>query len=119
MKTLGNIIWFLFGGFESALCWLIFGVLWCITIVGIPLGRQCFKFASLSVFPFKKEVKYSGGGASLIANILWLLFTGIEMFLTNAAAGIFFAVTIVGIPFAKQYFKLAKLSLMPFGAEIV
>ena len=73
MKTIGNILWFLFGGLIGGLSWVLAGCLWCITIVGIPVGLQCFKFASLAFFPFGKEVVYGGGGFSLLVNILWLL----------------------------------------------
>ena len=118
MKFLGNVLWFIFGGVVSGLTWWIVGCLWCITIIGIPIGRQCFKIAGLSFFPFGKEVIYGGGAASLIANIFWLLLTGIPMAIANAVWGCVLCVTIIGIPFGKQFFKLAKLSLMPFGATI-
>ena len=118
MKMLGNLLWFIFGGLEMGIAWLAAGILWSLTIVGIPLGKQCFKFAGLSFFPFKKDIEYGGGTVSLIANVLWLLFTGIPMAIANLVIGALLCVTIVGIPFGKQYFKLAKLSLMPFGAEI-
>jgi hypothetical protein len=66
MGCLGNVLWFICGGFLSGLSWCISGCLWCITIVGIPIGMQCFKFAALSFFPFGKEVTYGGGGISFI-----------------------------------------------------
>ena len=72
MKVLGNIVWFLCGGFVTALAWWLSGLLCCITVVGIPLGKQCFKFARLSLAPFGKEVDFGGGAPSLIANILWI-----------------------------------------------
>lgn len=118
MRLLGNIIWLLFGGIESGLSWILAGCLWCITIVGIPIGLQCFKFASIAFWPFGKEIVYGGGTVSLIANIFWLIFSGIPMALGYAIAGLVFCITIIGIPFGMQFFKLAKLALMPFGAEI-
>ena len=118
MGTLGNVLWFLFGGIFSGLSWCFCGILWCITIIGIPIGKQCFKFADVAFFPFGKEIKYGGGAFSLIANILWLLLTGLWMALGYLIAGLVFCVTIIGIPFGLQMFKLAKLSLMPFGASI-
>ncbi len=99
--------------------WLLAGVLWCITIVGIPLGTQCFKFASLSFFPFGKEVEYGGGVGSLLLNVLWLILTGIPMAVGSAVMGCVLCVTIIGIPFGLQHFKIAKLALMPFGARII
>ncbi len=100
------------------LSWFFVGVLWCITIVGIPIGRQCFKLAGLAFFPFGKEVTYGGGGGSLIANILWIVFGGLMLAAEAAIMGIVFCITIIGIPFGKQCFKLAKLALMPFGATV-
>ena len=119
MKTIGNILWFIFGGFFSGLAWLISGAIWCITIIGIPYGVQCFKFASLSFWPFGKDVRYGGGAVSTLANIIWVIFFGIWMAIGNAVVGLIWCITIVGIPFGKQFFKIAKLSLTPFGAEIV
>ncbi|MCL2281476.1 MAG: YccF domain-containing protein [Dehalococcoidia bacterium] len=118
MKVLGNIIWFVFGGFWMALGWLLVGVLWCISIIGIPIGLQAFKIAKLSIFPFGKRVNTSSKTTSLILNILWLIFGGISLAISSFIIGCLFCITIIGIPFGKQHFKLAKLALMPFGATI-
>ena len=119
MGCLGNVLWFIFGGFLSGLSWLLAGILWCVTIAGIPVGMQCFKFASLSFFPFGKEIRYGGGAGSLLLNILWLVLSGLPLALESAVLGCLLCVTIVGIPFGLQHFKIAKLALMPFGAEII
>jgi len=118
MGTLGNIIWFVCGGFISGLSWILAGVIWCATLVGMPVGVQCFKFASLAFWPFHKEVAYGGGLGSMIANLIWLIVSGIPMAIENVVLGFLWCITIVGIPFGKQFFKLAKLSLMPFGAAV-
>lgn len=118
MGCLGNILWFIFGGFVSGLSWLAAGLLWCITIIGIPIGVQCFKFASLSFFPFGKEVEYGGGTVSLLVNIIWLLVTGIPLAVEQALLGCLLCITVIGIPFGLQEFKLAKLALMPFGSTV-
>ena len=118
MKTLGNILWFLTGGIVLGLSWAFLGILWCITIVGIPLGKQCFKFAKLSFFPFGKEISFEGGAGSVLLNILWVVFGGIEIAVESALLGVIFCITLIGIPFGKQCFKIAKLALMPFGAKI-
>ena len=119
MRFLGNLLWLILGGFIAGLSWILTGILLCITVVGIPLGVQCFKFAKLAFCPFGKEVIYGGGAVSLLANILWLLFIGLWMAIASAAAGLVLYITIIGIPFGKQYFKLARLWLMPFGASVV
>lgn len=118
MSILGNILWIICGGLISGLSWLLAGLLWCISIIGIPYGLQCFKFASLSFAPFGKEVEYGGGVPSLIANIIWVIFFGIPMAIEHITLGIILCITIIGIPFGLQFFKLAKLSLMPFGTSV-
>ncbi len=119
MSILGNILWFVFGGAISGLSWCLAGVLWCISIVGIPVGLQCFKIAGLTFFPFGKEVIYGGGAGSLLLNVLWIILSGLPLALEHLVFGAILCVTIVGIPFGLQQFKLAKLALMPFGAAVV
>ena len=118
MSTLGNVLWFVFAGFWQGLCWIFVGCLWCVTIIGIPIGMQCFKMAGLSFFPFGKEVEYGGGAPSFVLNILWIIFGGLELALGIFVNGLVLCITIVGIPFGLQCFKQAKLALMPFGATI-
>lgn len=118
MSFFGNLLWFIFGGFFSGLSWLFSGLFWCITIIGIPYGKQCFKFAKLSFCPFGKDVEYGGGPISLIVNVIWIIFFGIPMAIENAIFGCLWCITIVGIPFGLQFFKIAKLSLAPFGTKV-
>ena len=118
MRLIGNILWFVFGGFISGLAWVLSGIIWCITIIGIPYGRQCFKFASLSFWPFGKEIVYGGGAFSFIVNVIWFLLFGLWMGIGNFLIGCLWCITIIGIPFGKQFFKIAKLSLAPFGARV-
>lgn len=119
VSCLGNLIWFLFGGFWNGLAWLLIGILWSLTIVGLPIGRQCFKLAKMSSFPFGKDIVYHDSNVSLILNIIWLIFGGIELAIVHLASALILFVTIVGIPFAKQQMKLAQLALFPFGTEII
>ena len=118
MGCLGNLLWFVLGGAIMGLSWLFIGILWCISIVGIPIGMQCFKFASLAFFPFGKEVKYGGGAGSLILNILWLLLGGLALAAEAAVIGVALCITVIGIPFGMQCFKIAKFALMPFGSSV-
>lgn len=119
MRLLGNLLWCLLGGLFSALSWALAGLLWCITIIGIPVGLQCFKFAFLSLFPFGKEILYAGGAPSLLLNILWLVFSGLPLAIGHAIWGCLLCITIVGIPFGLQFFKIARLALFPFGSRVV
>lgn len=118
MRFFANILWFICGGF---ICWLeyvLLGLLLCITIVGIPFGIQCFKFAELCAMPFGKELRYTMGPTSVLGNILWIALVGWETALTELVIGAVLCLTIVGIPFGVQFFKLAGLSLMPFGSHV-
>lgn len=119
MRLLGNIIWMLFGGIFTALYWFVVGCVFCVTIIGIPLGRQAFKMASLTLAPFGKTIEYGGGAPSLIANIFWVILAGVPMAFSYLAAGCINCLTIVGMPFGLQAFKMAKLSLLPFGARVL
>ena len=117
MKTLGNILWFLLTGLETGLAWFFLGILWCITIIGIPFGKQCFKLAKLSFWPIGAQVD-TDFGAHPIANVIWLIFGGIGLALGYLFVGVLWCITIIGIPFGKQCFKLAKLAATPFGAKV-
>ena len=88
-RFLGNIVWFILYGFISGLAWLFIGLLWCITIVGIPVGIQCFKLSCVSFFPFGKNILLGTKTSSVILNILWIVFGGLELALGYLAAGIF------------------------------
>jgi len=119
MSAIGNILWIVLGGgIFLFLEYLLAGLILCITIIGIPFGVQSVKLSLLALLPFVKEVKQSESGAgclSILMNILWILIGGIVIALTHLVFGILCAVTIIGIPFAKQHMKLAALSLTPFG----
>jgi uncharacterized membrane protein YccF (DUF307 family) len=118
MHTIGNIFWLIFGGFLLALFWVIAGILCCITLIGIPFGIQCFKLSALSFWPFGKVITYGNMGVgSLLGNILWLILVGWELALAHVFVGIFFFITIIGIPFGIQSMKLAQVALFPFGAS--
>lgn len=117
MGLIGNILWFIFGGFWQGLSWLLIGCLWCLTIVGIPIGKQCFKLARIAFFPFGKRIEYSGKAVSLLLNILWIIFGGIPLAFAAIGNGMILCLTILGIPFGLQCFKFAQLALMPFGAK--
>ena len=120
MKTIGNILWFLLGGFLLALLWTLAGMLLCLTLIGIPFGLQCFKNASLMLHPFGYDVVYGTIGVpSFLGNLIWIFLLGWELAVASLAAGFLCCITIVGIPFGLQSFKFARLALMPFGAKIV
>jgi len=122
MRTLGNVLWFVFAGAWLALGYAVCGLVLCLTIVGIPFGLQAFKLASFSLWPFGRTVEPavgSGGIVEIVVNLLWLVVFGWELFLAHIGAGLLLCLTIVGIPFGLQAFKLSVLSLWPFGREIV
>src|SRR5215218_9511572 len=122
MNTLGNLIWLLFGGLYSALFYCIGGVVLCATIIGIPFGLQCFKIAGFVLWPFGRmavNTNRSSGCVSLVLNLIWLFCGGFWIAITHIVFGLLLAITIIGIPFARQHFKLIEVSLMPFGKTIV
>jgi len=122
MKILGNIIWLIFGGFIIALQYIVSSILLMITIIGIPFGLQTLKFAVLAMWPFGSKVveKPSGGGCiSTMMNVIWIFIGGFWICISHLFWGILFCITIVGIPFGKQHFKLAHIALVPFGRQIV
>ena len=121
MKILGNLIWLLFGGFIVAIEYFVSSILLMVTIIGIPFGLQTLKLASLAIWPFGRDAvpTHQGTGClSTVMNVLWLLCGGIWIALTHLIFGILLAITIIGIPFAKQHLKLAAIGLTPFGREI-
>jgi uncharacterized membrane protein YccF (DUF307 family) len=122
MNTIGNIIWLIFGGLYSAFFYFIGGFALCLTIIGIPFGLQCFKLAGLMLWPFGKSVVPANGNNGCLAtllNIVWVLCGGIWLALGHIFFGILLYITIIGIPFGRQHFKLVEISLMPFGKRIV
>ena len=118
MRIISNIIWVLFGGIWLALLWALCGVILCITIVGIPLGIQCFKAAKLSFAPYGKRVELNFTEHP-IANTVWAVLGGWEMALVYFFVGVLNCITIIGISRGIQCFKIMKLAFFPFGAEVV
>ncbi len=119
MSFIGNLLWIVFGGIIVSIAWAIAGLVLCVTVIGIPFGMQCFKIAGLTLIPFGRDVEIGDFGAfGLLGNILWILAFGWELFLLHTVLAFLLGITIVGLPFAKQHIKLAKLALVPFGARI-
>ena len=122
MNFLGNLIWLIFGGLFSAIGYFVGGFVLCLTIIGIPFGLQCFKLGILMFWPFGRQVvssTSSTGCLSLALNIIWILCGGLWLAIGHIVFGILLFITIIGIPFARQHFKMVEVALMPFGKEIV
>ena len=121
MNLLGNLLFFLFGGFIIFLGYVLGGIVLCLTIIGIPFGVQCFKLAGGVLAPFGREVREKdppSGTLALIMNIIWIILPGLELAIMHLCLAAFFALTIVGIPLASQHIKLLPLALLPFGREV-
>lgn len=121
MNILGNIIWIVFGGLIIFLMYVTSSILLCLTIIGIPFGIQTLKLSMLALVPFGKDVLYKKnepGCLSTIMNIIWILIGGLWISIVHFVFGLLLAITIIGIPFALQHFKLGMLALTPFGKEI-
>ena len=122
MNLIGNIIWVIFGGILLSLGYLFGGLVLCLTIVGIPFGVQIMKLGMFALWPFGGEVvqnKTPMGCVSILLNVLWIIFGGIEVAIGHLTMGVIFCITIIGIPFGMQHFKLMVLALMPFGHTVV
>ena len=113
MRTIGNILWFIFGGLLGGLAWVFAGCIWCITIIGIPIGLQCFKFATLAFWPFGKEIVYGTGMFSFLVNLIWIVFFGWEMALGNLIVGCiwFYKTSLFKCPVV---YSVAREALSPF-----
>lgn len=121
MKFLGNILWLVFGGLLVAFYYWIVGLLTCVTIVGIPFGIQLIKMGTFALWPFGHEVTSGpndSGCLAIIMNVIWILIGGIEIAMLHLTFGVILCITIVGIPFGLQHFKMAFLALVPFGKQI-
>ncbi|MBV8251252.1 MAG: YccF domain-containing protein [Chitinophaga sp.] len=121
MSLIGNLIWLIFGGFFCALGYFVVGFGFCITIIGIPFGLQCFKIGLLTLMPFGAQVRerqQPTGCLSTLFNIIWIFAGGIWIALGHLVFGLLLAITIIGIPFARQHFKLLTLTFAPFGKEV-
>ena len=117
-----NLLWLVFGGIFTAIEYLVASLLMMITIIGIPFGMQTLKMASLALWPFGKTVRsgeHSGGCLYILMNVLWIFLGGIWICLSHLAFGVVLCITIIGIPFGLQHFKLAGLALTPFGKDII
>ncbi len=121
MSFLGNVVWFVFGGFFVCLGYVIGGLAMCLTVVGIPFGLQNIKLGFASLAPFGKRVVEGPNANSplrLIFNLIWMVLFGWGIALAHLSSAIFLALTIVGIPFALQHLKMVPLALLPFGREL-
>ena len=122
MSLLGNLIWLLFGGLITAIEYFVASIVLMITIIGIPFGIQTLKLGMLALWPFSQKVVPSpsnGGCLNTLMNIIWILVGGLWIAATHLIFGLLLAITIIGIPWARQHFKLAGLALTPFGYDVV
>lgn len=122
MNLVLNIIWIICGGFIICLEYILSSLLLMCTIVGIPFGIQTFKLGILSLCPFGYEVRSTptaGGCLGTLMNVLWIFLGGIWICISHLFFGLLLCITIIGIPFGRQHFKLATLALTPFGKEVV
>ena len=118
MSFIGNLIWLIFGGFLAGLGYILGGLALCLTIVGIPFGMQAIQLGIATMAPFGKEVRANertGGLLSLIFDGIWLVVVGWGIAMAHLLGGVILAITIVGLPFAKQHFKLVPVALFPFN----
>lgn len=129
MRTIGNILWFIFGGFFMGLAWWFYAVLAFVSIVGIPWGRACFVLGKFAFWPFGREAinrreltQRSDIGTSAfgtVGNVIWFILAGLWLAIGHVISAVFLTITIIGIPFAIQHIKLAGIALAPIGKTVV
>ena len=121
MKVLGNLCWLILGGLLVALIYYIVGLLLCITIIGIPFGVQLFKLGTYALWPFGHQLVDGPGQPgclSIVMNLIWILTGWWEIAAIHLLCGLVFCLTIVGIPFGLQHFKMILPAVFPFGKQI-
>lgn len=121
MSCLGNLIWLIFGGFMAGIGYILGGLVVCLTIVGAPFGVQAIKLGTATMFPFGRKLEVTAEASQplyVTLNILWAIFFGWEIAVAHLVSALLLAITIVGLPFARQHIKLLPLSLAPFGREL-
>ena len=121
MKFLGNILWLVFGGILIALIYYLVSLVMCITLIGIPFGMQLFKLGTYSLRPLGHELvngPNEPGCVSVVMNLIWILCGWFEIAILHLIFGLLFCITVVGIPWGLQHFKMAIASIFPFGKEI-
>jgi len=121
MATLGNVIWFLLFGLWLGLSWLMAGIIFCCTIIGIPFGIASFRIAQFAFFPFGKDVVSTGdaGACTFLVNVIWVVVAGVWLWIAAVVAGVCFCITLIGIPFGIACFRIAKVSFAPLGKKII
>ena len=121
MRTIGNILWFIFAGLWLAIGYFVAGIVMCILIITIPFGIASFRIAGYALWPFGRVVvrKPTAGTASFVGNVIWFILAGLWLAIGQIVTGIALCITIIGIPFGIASFKLAGLALAPFGKMIV
>lgn len=129
MRTLGNILWLIFGGFLMGLGWWLAGLIAAITIVGLPWAKACFVIGQFAFLPFGKEAvnrkdltqqdDIGTGALGLVGNVIWFIFAGWWLAVGHLCSALACFVTIIGIPFGIQHIKLALIALAPIGKTIV
>ena len=121
MNLLGNIVWLVLGGFLTSVLYFLGGLVMCVTIIGIPFGVKIMKLGLLAFWPFGRDVIMdpASGCLTTVFNVLWIALGWWEIAVVHVFFGALLYITIIGIPFGKQHFKLARLSLLPFGCRIV
>ena len=122
MKTIGHILWFVLSGLWLAIGYFLAGLVCCITIIGIPFGIQAFKLAGFALWPFGRTVVRQQTESSVLEtvfNVIWLLLFGWGLFIAALGTALLLCITIIGIPFAVQAWKIGVLGLWPFGREVI
>ena len=121
MRLVLNVLWLVLSGFWMFIAYIVVGVLWCITVIGIPFGVASFRIGVFALWPFGRTIvkKPSAGVGSGIGNVFWFVLSGVWLAIGHAVTGALLCITIIGIPLGLANFKLIPISLLPLGKDIV
>jgi uncharacterized membrane protein YccF (DUF307 family) len=124
-----NILWFVLGGFITGCLWLLGGFLLALTVVGLPWTLAAWRIAGFAFAPFGRRVEerrmvtgrhdLGTGETGLVLNVVWIVFGGWHIALAHIVLGVAQMLTLIGIPFAIQNFKLALIAIAPVGKSVV
>lgn len=122
MRIIGNVLWLVFGGMEAAIGYFTGSLAMACTIIGLPVAFQTFKIGLLCLWPFGAEIEDTDsldGCIRIPLNVLWIIMGGLWAWFMHIIFGVLLFITIIGIPFGRQHFKMARLSLAPFGKRVL
>ena len=104
-----------------SIAYVLAGLLAFVLIITIPFGIAAFRIAGYVLWPFGRTIdrRPEAGVASVIGNVLWIVFFGWWLAVGHLVSGVLLCLTIIGIPLGLASFKIIPITLVPLGVRIV